>query len=135
MKTMLKNAKMRVPIPRNAEEVLLLAEKVYNKHLQLGKESPLNAMEDYSWATDGPKIAEAMAFHKKAEDLKKLMENAYKERDLLVNSIDPTTKASRDVLTGIYRKNMKRMGDWGFTVDDTPKATAASKAKKAIKQD
>jgi hypothetical protein len=52
-----------------------------------------------------------------------------------VNSIDPTTKASRDVLTGIYRKNMKRMGDWGFTVDDTPKATAASKAKKAIKQD
>jgi hypothetical protein len=49
------------------------------------------------------------------------MEKAYRDRDLLIKSISETVLASRDVLTGVYRENMKRMGDWGYTVDDTPK--------------
>jgi hypothetical protein len=49
------------------------------------------------------------------------MEKAYKNRDLLMEPVKGTLLSSRDLLTGIMRSNMKRLGDWGFTVNDTPK--------------
>ncbi len=111
---MLKKTKMRVPISRNPEEVLNLAAKIYQKHLAEGANSPLKAMEDNDWDVDGPNVAKALSLHAEAEKLKGLMEKAYKERDLYIGNIDATVKASRDVLTGVYRKNMKRMADRGL---------------------
>lgn len=127
---MLKKTKMRVPIPRNPEQVLELATKVFEKHEKEGTKSPLNGIEDYNWEITGPEITKAIQFHDEAEKLKKLMEKAYKERDLLIQRIDPAIKASRDVLTGIYRQNMKRMGEWGFIVNDSPRVTSSLKKKK-----
>ncbi|WP_207896533.1 hypothetical protein [Flaviaesturariibacter flavus] len=49
------------------------------------------------------------------------MEIAYRERDLLMGDIDGIIASSRDVLKGVHKKNPKRLGEWGFTVDDTPK--------------
>ena len=128
---MAKSTKMRVDIPTNIADLLNLATKVYAKHQEKGVASPLNAMEDNSWTTDGPKVTLALDFHNTAERLKKEMETSYKERDLLAADVKRTLLASRDTLTGIYRENMKQMGQWGFDVGDSVKATAATKAKKA----
>jgi len=55
------------------------------------------------------------------------MENLFKQRDLLVASIDATVKASRDLLLGKFSKNPKKLGDWTFVVDDSPKAKGDDK--------
>jgi len=33
-----------------------------------------------------------------------------------------SVKASRDTLVGVYNSNPKKLGDWGFVVNDTPQA-------------
>ena len=38
--------KGRVVLSKNAKENLDLAQKIYEKHLELGAESPLNILED-----------------------------------------------------------------------------------------
>ncbi len=119
---------MRVEIPRNAKDLLVLAEDILAKHTADGAASPLNLLEDITWATEGPKVATALAKHDEAEHYRLLMEKAYRERDLLMKETGIIVKNSRDLLTGIHRENMKRLGDWGFSVDHSPKA------KKAIAQ-
>lgn len=117
--------KMRVVIPTAPTELLLLEAAVYAKHLADGATSVLKTMQDHDWTIEGPKIALAKVEHDKAEDYKLKMEKAYRNRDLLMEPLKDTLLASRDVLTGVMRSNMKRMGDWGFTVNDTPKAKKA----------
>lgn len=117
--------KMRVPIPRNPEELIRLGSSVFKKHVQDADASPLKSMKDYNWETEGPKLDKALAKHNEAEELKKKMEAAYKERDLLLANTVPIIRASRDILAGINSQNMKRLGDWGFTVEAS--AVAARK--------
>ena len=123
------NSKMRVDIPKNPEELLKLATSVNKKHTADGAASPLNLLTDYKWATEGPKLALAQAKHDEAEGYKKKMETAYRERDLIMANTTKIVRASRDVLTGINRDNMKRLGDWGFTVEASAAPTAKPKAK------
>ena len=50
---------VRIPLPTNVEEKLALTNKVYQKHKELGDKSPLNALQDYNWETEGPMLVEA----------------------------------------------------------------------------
>lgn len=113
------NSKMRVEIPKNAGDLLKLSTSIYKKHTEDGVNSPLRLMIDYKWENEGPKLALAQAKHEEAEALKKKMEEAYRERDLLMANTASIVRASRDVLAGINKDNMKRLGEWGFTVDSS----------------
>ena len=117
--------KMRVEIPQNPKELLTLAGSIYEKHQKDGASSPLLLIADYSWNTEGPKLVQAQAKHDEAEKYKKLMETAYRERDFLMTDTTNIVRATRDILTGINRENMKRLGEWGFSVE----ASAAAKSK------
>jgi DNA-binding transcriptional regulator/RsmH inhibitor MraZ len=119
---MAKLTKGRVIIPQNVEENLRLAQTVYEKHLQEGDASHLNSIDGYSWKEVGPKIAECLKKHQEAEELKRKMEEAYRERDLAAPEIRAILRASASLLKAVYTKNPKKMGEWGFSVDDTPKA-------------
>jgi hypothetical protein len=55
------------------------------------------------------------------------MEAAYRERDVIMANTTNIVRSSRDVLMGINRENMKRLGDWGFTVESTPAPKAKAK--------
>ena len=118
--------KVRVEIPRNAADLLSLGEKIYAKHTELAATSPLNMLQSHKWDVNGPQVANALTLHNKAEEYKRLAEEAYRERDLLVGEIDESIKSSRDLLLGVYRDNPKQLGQWGFEVNDT-----VSTAKKA----
>lgn len=119
---MAKTTKGRVAIPRDVPGALALAAKVYKKHLDDGSKSPLSQLEDHNWDVTGPKIALAQAKHEEAEKLKEQMEQAYRDRDAYMPDIVDTTNASKTLLKGKFSKNPKRLGDWGYEVDDTPKA-------------
>lgn len=79
------NTKGRIEISANLVKMLELAAKVYGKHIADGAASPLNTMTDYDWLKTGPTIANALAKHNEAEELKGKMEAAYRERDLLID--------------------------------------------------
>jgi hypothetical protein len=118
------NTKGRVVVSRNPEELLKLAEKVYKKHVADGPASDLNNLdaETYDWAKVGPTIAPCLEFHDLAEELKGKMEEAYRKRDALFAPIDAHVKGSKTYLKGKYLNQPKKLGNWGFKVDDTPKA-------------
>lgn len=116
------NPTIRVYIPQNAEELLDLAAQIVKKKNDPGEMSPLNTMVSHSWAENGPKVDQALVFHKQAEELKRQSEEAYRQRDLLVVDVRESVLASRDLLLGVYRETPKKLGEYGFEVDDTVRA-------------
>ena len=109
----------RVVVPTNPAELLALAAKIYAKHVADGAASPLKAMVDYDWAADGPKIAPCLANHTDAEAAAKKAEEAYRQRDVDLPAIKAIVKNSAGLLKKINAKNPKKLGDYGFVVDDT----------------
>jgi hypothetical protein len=119
---MAKTTKGRVEIPQNIEQNLQLAQKVFDKHKLDGDASILNNLSDLDWNTTGTQIALCLAKHLEAEECKRKMEEAYRDRDLYLPEIGELLRASKSLLKAAFSKNPKKLGDWGFTVDDTPKA-------------
>jgi hypothetical protein len=74
---------------------------------------------DYQWS----QVATGLTLHQQAEDYKRQAEEAYRKRDLLLAEIAESVKASRDLLLGVYRDNPKILGEWGFEVNDSVRAT------------
>lgn len=127
-----KMSKARILIPTNVQEVLELAEIINAKHAADGATSPLNTLQDLKLTDIGPRLAACQQQHLKAEELRRQMELAYRERDVMLKPIAETIKASRDLLTGVYRTQPKRLGDWGFKVSDSP-SKAISRLKTSSK--
>lgn len=115
-----KKPSVRIPIDRNPEAVLKLAAAVYAKHQKLGKDSPLSAIEE--WVKIGPTIAPAKEHHDAAEAAKKTMEDEYELRDKALPDITDVVARSRNILANINSRNPRALGEWGYTVDDTPRA-------------
>lgn len=111
----------RVVIPSNAEKALALAKDVLKKHTDDGADSPLNVLQDHNWTDNGPKVAEAVAINAQAKDLEKQVEKLYQDRDALLKPIKDTLRSSSRTLMGIYKSSPKKLGDWGFEVNDTPR--------------
>jgi hypothetical protein len=115
------NPNFRVVVPKKPEQLIDLAGNINKKHQDDKEQSPLKAMRVHKWEDNGPKIATCLEHHKKAEELKRQMEEEYRNRDLLLIDLVNSVKASRDILLGVCRDNPKIMGEWGFLVDDTPR--------------
>ncbi len=118
---MAKTTKGRIAIPQNIEENLQLASKVYEKHQKDGASSLLNNLDDMDWNATGPNVSLCLQKHLEAEELKRKMEEAYRTRDLYLPQINELLRASKGLLKGVFSKNPKKLGEWGFSVDDSPK--------------
>ena len=123
------NPNYRVEIPINPKELIDLAALVYNKHTELGPDSPLNALESHKWSDHGPKVAEAAQLHKQAEELKRQSEEATSKCNLLLGGIGETVKASRDLLQGVYRENPRTLGQFGFNVSESVRKNTKKQAQ------
>ena len=82
---------------------------------------------DNNWDVTGPKIAPCLENHVKAESLRKQMELAYQERDKVLGELEEIVRNSAALLKSIYRNSPKKLGEWGFDVNETaaPKKTPA----------
>ena len=121
--------KPRVFIPTNPGEIIGLASSIQEQHTDLGKDSPLILLD---WKVVIPQIKEAAEVQAKINKLAKELEKLTQRRNNLLNPIGEFVRSSRDILSGLYRGEMKKLGDFGFEVDDTAKARkpkAASPAK------
>lgn len=116
---MSKRTSGRVVLSKKPREVLTVADKLYQRFLTDGAASPLNLLEDFDWTTAGPNIAVALQLHEDAETYKRKMEDAYRQRDLLLPEISDITRTSIGLLKKIYSKNPKRLGDYGIDIDDS----------------
>lgn len=122
------NPNYRVDIPTSPKDLLDLASQVYQKHTDLGTESPLNALASHKWSDNGPKVAEAAVLHKQAEELKRQSEEATSKRNLLLADIDSSVKASRDLLQGVYRETPRTLSQFGFNVSESVHTSAKKQA-------
>ena len=122
---------VRVIIPKNPADELNLAKKISDKHTADGANSPLKALVDFNWTDNAPKVTQALALQVQIDQMEKDLETLYNKRNVLLVPVDGTVKASRDTLLGIYKANYKKLGDWGFVVDDTPKAKKKPKTPPA----
>ena len=117
---MAKLTKGRVVISPNFKETMDLAQKVYAKHLADDKDSLLNNLDGDDWAISGPLIAPSIALHVQAEELTKQAEKLYRERDAKAATVKSALTTSKNLLKGRFSKTPKKLGDWGFEIDDTP---------------
>jgi hypothetical protein len=119
---------IRITIPRNTGELLKLADLIYARHKQDGDSSPLKSMEDYNWSETSDKLKQAKELQDQVEALRKQAEGLQAQIDALAIDVKGSVTGSRDVLLGVYKKNPKKLGDWGYEVDDSPKAKKEPKA-------
>ncbi len=109
---------VRVKINTNVEGLLALAELVAQKHEELGKNSPLNAL---NWDNQLENIKKAVELHKQAKEYQRLAEQAHEQRNILVLPLDDLLKQSRDLLKALYRNEPKKLGEFGFEVAEKTK--------------
>ena len=109
----------RIILPKNPAELLDLAKKIYDKHVADGAASPLNAQQDFKWSVEGPKVLPCRTNHDAAEQAAKQAEKLYRQRDADLAPIKAIVQNSSQVLKGIYAKNPKILGDYGFVIDDS----------------
>lgn len=119
-----KRKRIRYEIPTNISKKLMLGANIYKKHNADGASSLLSIID---WATQGPKIAIALQHHKKAEQLRRQMEQEYELRNNLLVGIDEIIRQSRDILKGKFRKEPHKSGEWGFDVTENGKPIATKK--------
>ena len=101
------------------------------QHEKLGKNSPLVVLD---WEKSGPLIEEATEADAKLTALRREVEKLSGRVNVLVDgSLVEFVRSCRDVLTGAFRGELRQMVDFGFEVDDSPRAKkpADSTEKKA----
>ncbi len=111
----------RVTVPKDADSLLKLASTVYAKHTEEGAASFLNSLDDYKWSEIGVTVQKTLDLHRQAEEFKKKAEECYRERDKYLPNIESVVRSSKSLLKAIYTKNPKKLGEWGFVIDDSPK--------------
>jgi hypothetical protein len=115
-------AKARVTIPVNPGELIDLCVGIAAEHKEQGKDSPLSILD---WEEISPIIAEADTLDDKIVNMSRELEKLTQRRKALIEKSDGLAdfaRQSRDVLSGVYRNEMKKLGDFGFDVNDSPKA-------------
>lgn len=106
----------RVKLGNNAEEVLNVAIQMKAKHEADGAASPLNAITDVDWEKFSEMVPRAVALGKEAEELRRQSEAKYRERDILLDSIEDNVRRGKNLLKSIHAKNPKLLSEWGFKV-------------------
>lgn len=116
--------KLRVTIPKRKRELIKLAQNVLNKHQRDAENSKLSVL---NWDIIAEKIQQVIVMHEEAEELSRKVKLVNEQRDLLLGDVKNHMRNSRDVLTGIFKKEMKHLGEWGYTVIESPRKTKQKK--------
>jgi hypothetical protein len=73
------------------------------------------------WDKQAENVGKALDLHKQAKEYECLAEQAHEQRNALITPLDDLLKQTRDLLKALYRAEPKKLGEFGFTVDDTPR--------------
>ena len=106
-------------MPEDPSDTIRLLRSVKKKHTELAAASPLAGLE---WDKITPALERAEEQDALSDQQYRDAEKATKERNLQMNTVKAALRSARDVLLGVYRSNPKKAGDFGFTVNDSPRS-------------
>jgi hypothetical protein len=109
----------RIVLSKNPKENLDVARAIFSKHISVGAASPLLQLQGVEIGLISSTIEPAIALHETAENLKRQMEDAYRQRDVYLTEIKKLTNKSIKILKAVYSDNPKKLGEWGINVDDS----------------
>lgn len=122
--------KPRIIIPDNPAELIKLGSQIYAQHQKMGGKSPLNALEELpSWDEVGPKVVAAQTLQDKIEQHERDLKTLYGQRQQVIDVLKPQARGSRDLLSGVYSQNLRRLGDFGYDVIDAVETKPGSPGK------
>jgi len=84
-----------------------------NKHFSDAEASKLAGLD---WQQMRPIIEQAVQLQNEADHHRTLAMQRIQDRNLLMEEVLEVVRNSRDILTGNFKKDMKKLGNWGFTV-------------------
>lgn len=116
---------MKIVIPTNSDKRAKLAQDIMGKATQDGDKSPIKTI-----ITEPLKInvASVELKTKQANEFRRQAEVLIEERNNLMKEVDQFIRSSRDILSGIFPNEPKKLTEYGFDVDEnTSKKTAAAK--------
>lgn len=123
-------AQARIPLPtsKDAPGVLALTAAVVSGIDTKGKDSLIVGDLATELKAVGAKVAAAQAAHAEAKRLEKQLEKLYEQRDAVVAEALPLVQRASKALQGnLGKARLRDMGDYGFTVDDSPAAAKSPK--------
>jgi len=126
----------RIPLPPSTKPVAVLdlAGLILKKHTADGAKSALTGQLRADFEAVAPDIAAGLADNAEAKDLEKKLEQIYERRNNHLARVYPLLSRVSKALQGEYgAANLRRMGEHGFTVDDTPRPPKPPQAPKAPK--
>ncbi len=125
------NQSSRVTIPSNPLEIIDLAKSIVAKHEADGATSPLGQLKiGVDSFNDVMARAEpAQSDHLEAKAAERKADEKFRDRDVKLASLVTMIRLSRDLLTTLHPENRKALGEWGFTVDDTPRRNIPSESE------
>lgn len=124
-------AQARIPIPgaKDALGVLNLAAAVGAGITKAGAASLIGGQLAADLQAAAAKVPGALALHQQAKDLEKQLERLYEQRDQVVAECLPLVQRGSKTLQGnLGKANLRQMGDYGYTVDDSPRPAKVAKA-------
>lgn len=127
-------AKARIPIPgaKDALGILNLAAAVAKSITTKGKDALITGDLAAGLQAVGAKVPAALKAHADAKEMEKQLEKLYEQRDAIVAEALPLVQRGSKTLQGnLGADRLREMGDYGYTVDDSPSAAKARPAAKA----
>ena len=104
-----------IRIPSNTVLFCDLLENLLNAHKSKEAESPLSGLD---WADTEAQLSALRAKHAEMEEARRTAERLREERDQIKRVLKELVRHARDILKGIHRGELRKLGEYGFTVDD-----------------
>jgi len=124
--------RVRVDLPSNADDKIRLAKAIVGKHAELGAASPLGQLK---WDKITPALATAETENVNSRRSQAQGEASTQTRDAALEIVTTfLLRGGRDLLSGVYPDEMRKLGEFGFTVTaiaHNPKEPPAAAAKPA----
>ncbi|MBO2012438.1 hypothetical protein [Hymenobacter negativus] len=124
-------AQARIPIPGATDPLgtLTLTAAVAKGIAEKGKDSLIAGELASELQAAAAAIPDALAAHAEAKKLELQLEKLYEKRDAAVAVCVPLNQRASKTLQGNLGKNrLREMGDYGFTVNDSPQPPKAPKS-------
>ena len=123
-------AQARIPLPtiKDAPGVLAITAAIGTAITTKGKDSLLVGDLATGLQAAAAKVPAALAAHKRAKEMELELEKLYEQRDNVVAEALPLVqRASKSLQGSLGKEHLRDMGDYGFTVDDSPQVAKAPK--------
>lgn len=109
----------QIKIPRTPFGLASLVEKITLKNIADGEQSNLNAFVNLK--AINARVTQMKEFEQKANEANRLKEEMNEQKNKAMKDISKEVQRIRNLLKAQYSDDLKKLGAWGFEVDEVKK--------------